>query len=394
MKICFLTHLSKKYAHLGGNFLINILAENLKQFGHSIVISENINELVDSDFVILPRSYEKKDPFYPLVELLKKPYCYIPFHDDYIKFCGLQKSFFCYVTALALGKEAPGMSLEKLLEIPEIIHYHEFMPNNSHLVFYPIYKNAQFCLANTPTEKKTIIKDCPQANVETIFLSAGQLANSSFTYSKKFLNLLPEVTERSYILQVGRFSYKKNQLASILATRNLDIPLVFVSSDILDSEMEYFHSCLLTIKKYRRAPTYIITTKVPSYSEEKLHIINLANNKIIDQEMLASAYQNAGLYLHPAFSELPGYVYLEAAKIGTPIVASSWATINDYFIKDGKYLLDDRIEYVVPYHINQIEEAIKKQFGRNLKPSNHPILQRSHTDFAKDFDLVLRKYAK
>ena len=68
----------------------------------------------------------------------------------------------------------------------------------------------------------------------------------------------------------------------------------------------------------------------------------------ISQELLVSAYQNAGLYLHPAFYELPGYVYLEAAKLGTPTIATEWSTLSDYFTnEEGDYELDDRILYAL-----------------------------------------------
>ena len=123
---------------------------------------------------------------------------------------------------------------------------------------------------------------------------------------------------------------------------------------------------------------------------DRLQIIHL--DKGLSQKLLISAYQNAGLYLHPAFYELPGYTYLEAAKIGTPIIASTWGTIQDYFIDPitKEYSLDQRIRYCLPYDINGIEKHILCHFGKRYGLSNHPIFDRNEMDVASEFLQLLK----
>ena len=102
---------------------------------------------------------------------------------------------------------------------------------------------------------------------------------------------------------------------------------------------------------------------------------------------MASAFKNAAVYCHPAFYELPGLVYLEAIQRGIATVASKWSAIKDYFIDEssGKYMLEDRVEYVLPYDIKELEAAIKKQLDRHyLANPDFPIFRRSKVHMAKE----------
>ena len=103
--------------------------------------------------------------------------------------------------------------------------------------------------------------------------------------------------------------------------------------------------------------------------------------------MLLSAFFHAGLHLHPSFYELPGYTYLESAKFGTPTIASLWSSLKDYLTdSSGKYALDDRIEYVLPYDLTAIRGLIEKKFGQRYPRSPElPIFQRTAQDVAKEF---------
>jgi hypothetical protein len=78
--------------------------------------------------------------------------------------------------------------------------------------------------------------------------------------------------------------------------------------------------------------------------------------------------------------------YLEAAKLGVPIVASEWATIREYFTDQitKASTLGDQITYVIPYHINTITEHVTRQFGRKIEKNTHPIFHRTKIDVAND----------
>lgn len=86
--------------------------------------------------------------------------------------------------------------------------------------------------------------------------------------------------------------------------------------------------------------------------------------------MIASAYHHAGLYLHPAFNELPGAIFLEAARFGTPTIASTSCTINDYFYDpiQKHSRLDGRIAYCDPCDFAAIKDLTEQLFGKKFPP--------------------------
>lgn len=391
MKIVIFTFKSHKYHFLGSERLFSSILKGLRFLGHNAKFVHHIDEVHDADFVLLSNSCSEHARYYHALKLLNKPFGFIPFFDDFLKFDRAMRGFFYYISAMLLHPSS-GLDLDFLLNIPEAINYSDIIPHNIHLVNYQIYKDAAFSMVNSPTEGQTLKDHFPLANIETIFLAPGQMTEKEYAYSKEFLKYVPELTKGSYILQIGRLEARKNQLASILATRNCDIPLVFITSDILQSALPYVDICIKAIAKWRKAPTYILSHFLKPYEDGLLKIIKIPKSSPFDANMLASAYQNAGLYLHPAFSELPGYVYLEAAKLGTPIVASSWTTIKDYFTnKNGEHMLDNQISYIRPHHLLEIESAVEKQFGKKIAIPKHAILQRTNLDVAKELLVAIEK---
>ena len=194
----------------------------------------------------------------------------------------------------------------------------------------------------------------------------------NYDYSDAFLKRIG-LKKGEYILQIGRFQRKKNQLASILSTRNLNMPLVFIASRIFEDD--YAKTCIQTIQRFRKAPTFIITHDLPKKRFGNLHIIHLERVDSFTKDLLVSAYQNAGLHLHPAFTELPGYTYLEAAKLGLFSIASTWTTIGDYFKND-----QEKICYVHPLHLGEMENLIQTHFGKSCKPM---VYQRTEKEVAE-----------
>ncbi len=380
------------YKFLGGDRLCDNLIKGLREMGHEGVVSSSVDDVLTADLVILIRYFDNDDMYYRMVKLLGKPYVYIPFFDDFTKFDRVMRSFYYYIVQLMLGYSKE-LSWDLLWEVPELLHYNDIVPNNAHIVHRNVYKDALFCFTNSRTEKEALQKTFRHAKVETIFLPPGQVTEVEPEYSDKFLSLLKDLKKGSYLLQIGRFELRKNQLATILASKDIDVPLVLISTDILTNHREYSEVCIEAIKKWRKGPTYIFSRFLNSYDDGKLRIIQLDAHSLFDDEMIRSAFQNAGLYIHPAYSELPGYVYLEAAKLGIPILASEWTTIKDYFTDDtGRYLLDDRILYVTPHHLHELEKGIENHFGKCYDPCSLPILQKTNRQFAGEFCSAVNKY--
>jgi len=202
--------------------------------------------------------------------------------------------------------------------------------------------------------------------------------------SDEFLKLTG-LARGEYVLQVGRLETRKNQLATVLATKNLDMPLVFIATKGYQNWYD-----LLVVNaaaKHRKAPTLLISEEHPTQLiGGATRIIQMPGGRRLSEQCLFSAYANCGLHLHPAFWEAPGYTYLEAAKAGVHTVASEWGNLADYceFGGNDKYM-GDRFTYVCPYNLPQIEAAVKNNFGRKVsKDLEHPIFERTPGDIGKE----------
>ncbi|MFS8563144.1 MAG: hypothetical protein LVR00_01940 [Rhabdochlamydiaceae bacterium] len=256
-------------------------------------------------------------------------------------------------------------------------------------VNWEIFKEAEICIASSPTELKTMQRDCPECKAKSVFFTSG-FVESEAAPTSCFLEF-SQMASKGYILQVGRFDERKNQLATILSTKDVDIPLVFIAT--LTTQLEYEKVCLEAIIKYRKAPTLIVSQVIPSMQSGHLKILQMPEGKILPKEMLLSAFFHAALHLHPAFYELPGYTYLESAKLGIPTIASSWATISDYFTDEvtGAYTFDPRIEYVLPYDLPALERLVNKKLSERYDPyPSHFVFHRKSYDVAKEIFQALR----
>ncbi len=391
MKLAFLIHTFEGVTASGDIISLKTIKQGLEELGHEVTMTDSPDQVIDADFVFLANTCHDLTSYYHVIKLIQKPYGLIGFHEDYIKYFGPSRGFYHYITNNLFDQPHDTYSIEKLLENPDIIYYLATQPRANAIANYEVMKNAKVCIANSPTEALTMRRDCPSANVQWVYLQPGQLVEKDYPYSDDFLKLTG-LTKGEYILQIGRMQPRKNQLATILATRNLEHPLVFITSDIFSDSRQFALTCLSAIQKWRKAPTIILSKDLPDGQEGQLRIIHLSDERTIDHNCLISAYQNAGLHLHPAFYELPGFTYLEAAKLGIPSIASSWTTIKDYFTdpETAQYMLDDRIVFAQPHHINALEALIKKQFGKKYPASTHPIFERQPIDVAKDVFEVLK----
>ncbi len=377
MKFAFFINERKDVHFLGDLRAIEVMKEGLESFGHTVVISSDLPDVIDADYLFLSNVSYDLIPKYNLLKLLKKKYYLLSFHEDFAKWSPTCHSFEHHVKQ-ALSKSD---LLGQLIVDPNILDKYIFPPFWNAKINARVIEEAEICFANSYTEEATILRDCPSANTKVIFLSSGQVTQNNFAYSDAFLKFTG-LRKKEYILQIGRFHPKKNQLGSILSSRNLDTPLVFIATNI--SDFKYAKLCMDAAHKWRKAKTIIITKDhlLSPYSSVK--IISIKKETQMSTQMIVSAFQNAGLHLHPSFQELPGYTYLEAARLGIPSVGSSWTSIHDYFLDgEGKYTLDDRIQTFLPHHIQDLEDGIKKMLGKEYPPSEHFIFQIDAQSIAK-----------
>lgn len=385
MKFAFVTR-TNEISKWGGDLkALYSIGEGMQLLGHEVDFVQTTADLSSTDHVFLSSTSMDLRPDHNLLKLQGKDYSLLAFHEDTIQYFGATYGFFFYVRKAINGEEDEGFPfcVERLYENPDIIHYYNVPPRKSSYVNYHVLKDARVCFANSSSECRTMLRDCPTANAKVVHLSPGFAEEHHGEISDDFLKLTG-LKKGEYILQVGRFEVRKNQLGSILATKDLDIPLVFIATKT--DRPWYEGTCLEAIRKWRKGPTFIISETLSDLTFENIKIIQMPNKEKLSAKMLISAYANAALHLHPAFYELPGYTYLEAAKLGIPTVASSWATIDDYFTdSSGKYSLDERIEYCLPYHLPSIKKLILKKIGQKFsKDHPHPIFKRTKLDVASE----------
>jgi glycosyltransferase involved in cell wall biosynthesis len=353
------------------------ICEGLKEIGQEAALGRSAQELKDVDLIFL--SSTALDLREEVEEIQKRgqPFGIICFHEDRDKYFGPCLGFAHYM-GLCVNQTHNFVSLEQLLDDPEIIHHFSYAQPAFFHENFPILGQAEICIATSPTEKQTLLRDCPQCRAEVVYLDCGITQHQRDDAFLRWTGL----KRGEYALQVGRMEPRKNQMATILAMKDLDIPLVFIATKKITTFTPYEKMCVAAIKKWRKAPTLIITQTNESGSEGNFQILNMPDQKILPLPMLLSAYENAGLFVHPAFYELPGLVYLEAARMGIPIIASEWTVVKDYFTDP----LDDGIAYVPPHHIQELEALIPKQFGKKVQRNFAlPTYQRTKGDVARQF---------
>lgn len=388
MKVGFVVRTYANRFWGGDKKALNVIKNGLIQLGHSAHLVDSFSLLSDEDLIFLGNgtNCDLSFPVKFIKSFLRKKYCVIPFHEDFIKYDAPTMGLYSYIQKNLLGvkEESFDFSLERLIENPSLAYYFSVLPRKNVLSNFEALASASVCIANSNFEKATILRDCPSANVQVVYLTSGCEDYSEEEPSDDFLKLC-NLKRKDYLLQVGRIQMRKNQLSTVLAAKDLDIPLVFISS--ASGTLTHTQFLIQAILKYRKALTIIVGQGLPYGEHKHLKIIPMPNGDILEHKMLKSAFANCGLYIHPAFYELPGYIYLEAVKFGAPIIASKWTSIEEYFSdrKTGKYLLDDRISYVNPLEIAEMTRLIHKKFGQSYKERPDLwIYKRTPVDVARE----------
>lgn len=391
MKIGFVT---RKTAPKWGGDLTAIYSfyEGLKEIGQDVIIGRTVEEVLEADFIFLCNTSFDLSSDYALVQKSGKRFGIVAFHSDHQRYYSPCYAFAHFIgLCLTQQEEFSFYRLEQLIENPEILQFFPYFPPPMFEENYPIIKNAEVCIATSPTEAATMQRVSPGCRTEVVYLECG-IPDALVAQKSDALLQWTGLKQGEYVLQVGRIELRKNQLATILAMKDLDMPLVFIATESFYPPYEQM--CLEAIRKWRKAPTLVISQNLKSTHEGNLRVLSMPEGKKLPLEMLVSAYQNAGMYLHPAFCELPGLTYLEAAKLGVPTVASEWTTIKDYFTDPitNKPTLDDRILYAPPHHISALKELVLRQFGRKInKNISHPMFRRTKIDVAKDLVTALNR---
>jgi glycosyltransferase involved in cell wall biosynthesis len=120
-----------------------------------------------------------------------------------------------------------------------------------------------------------------------------------------------------FILNVGRFSYRKNQLALIKALKGLDVNVVFIGGSSKDSSRYYIVKDTIDELYYQECKQEADSsfTFLPAMPHEEL----------------ASAYAACKAFVLPSLYETPGLSALESALAGANVCITNGGSTHEYF---------------------------------------------------------------
>ncbi len=163
-------------------------------------------------------------------------------------------------------------------------------------------EHAAALFTNGGQESKAIRRDYPNASA-TIEIKLGHevgVAGDAALFEQAY-------GVKDFVLCVGRFESRKNQLMLLKALEDSDITVVLCGGGFT-YQPDYDRA----VRNFKRQGKTIVLDR-------------------ISPQMLASAYAAAKVHALPSWYELPGLVSLEAAHHGCNVVAADSGTTPDYF---------------------------------------------------------------
>ena len=194
-----------------------------------------------------------------------------------------------------------------------------------------IVSHASGLFPNGPSEAASIERDFPDArHIYDIPLGheVGAMVGPEL--------FVQEYGVKDFVLSVGRFETRKNQLMLLKALEDSDLTVVLASGGFT-YQPEYDAA----VRGFKRRGKTIIVEQITA-------------------EMLSSAYAACRVHALPSWFELPGHVSLEAAAHGKNIVITSSGTQLDYF---GR-----KAFYCQPWDPESVLEAVMEAFESPFSP--------------------------
>jgi len=147
-----------------------------------------------------------------------------------------------------------------------------------------------------------------------------------------------------FILNVGRFSYRKNQFALIKALKGLDTGVVFIGGSSDDSSDYYGIKNTVDRLYYQKCRR--------EADSSFLFLPTIPHNE------LAKAYAACKVFVLPSLYETPGLSALEAALAGANVCITNEGSTHEYF--------SNFAFYCNPYSVDSIRKAVLQAY-RNPK---------------------------
>lgn len=203
-------------------------------------------------------------------------------------------------------------------------------------------KHADMIIAVSQETKQDLIKryGVPERKIEVIYQSVNEKFYQKVSEEKKKAVSQQHKLPEKYILNVGSFFPRKNQLRLIEA---FDLIKDHITEDlVLVGTSGYM---LPDIQK-------MITEK---NLDNRIRILTNASN-----DDLPAIYQSAGLFVFPSLFEGFGAPVLEALFSGTPVIASQGGAIEEAAGKDSAFIDSQNVKDIS----DKILSVLKDEFLR------------------------------
>ena len=373
--------------HNGGDTIaLSNLADGLRKLKHDVVLTPNVKTAcIWADKIYLTNTCLDQRGAYEVIKKSKRKFGLIGFHEDFASYFQYSLSMF---EANDYLRSKPSHLFDTFLNSPELfLQFYQNSNINPTIELmeknYDLINDSEICVGASDTECKTFRRDFPNCKTHTLHWPFSRVEETSDEIVRSI-----GLDHKSYLCQVGRLETRKNQIATILATRNLDIPLVLLCTK--GYQAFYENLAYQIAKQYDRiAPVHMVLPKDTHLRDCKNVIIHKTpNDEPYSTEAVYGLMKSSRVNVHPAFYELPGLTYLESISLGTPVVAGTEGSLRDYasmnYHNDN---FDGMVEYVAPHDINQIESSIRKLSEKEFSTdtSHFPIMNWTNIDCAKQF---------
>jgi len=142
----------------------------------------------------------------------------------------------------------------------------------------------------------------------------------------------------NFVLNVGRFSYRKNQLSLIRALKGTGIPVVFIGE-----------SSTGTYYRIKDTVDNLYYMKCKREADSSFRFL-----PSVPHDKLAGAYAASKAFVLPSLYETPGLSALEAALCGSNICVTVGGSTREYF--------SNLVTYCNPYEPNSIRNAVLRAY--------------------------------
>ena len=360
------------------------IRDGMKELGLSVKTGQTANHLRDCRFTFISNTCLDQTKNIEALRSDKRSYGLIGFHEDFLTYFSKMMGFTRAVKAIVENPDSQQLNIDVLESVPDIIGYFIQPPPTIQLINQHVLRHSALCVANSKFEERTMLRDCPTAKTCAVHWTTGSSDLWHDVPDDDSFLKLTGVEKHGYILQIGRMETRKNQLMTVIAARDLGLPIVFVATR---GYQPWYVDIFKKLCKQLDVEVILVAEEYHTQTNGKFKVIAMPGNKKLPLNILKSAINNCTVCVGPAYHELPGYTYLEALHLGCPVVSSEWTSCKEYLqYKKGDGYCGGLINYCVPWNVNDVKSKIKQMIDskpKRVQPSNK-IFNRVPRDVAKE----------